>query len=107
MRELISVIFVLGVLAGQFQLISTATKDIGFKSVKKVFVGIYLIVGINFPVFACFTYVFRGNQPVPIVARLLYIYLIGIFLIGVTTFFLDHYKVYKKKKLNRTNKIRS
>jgi hypothetical protein len=104
MSELISVILVLGVLAGQFQLISAATKDKSFKPVKKVFVGIYLIVGINFPVFAYFTYVSRGNQQIPIVARLLYIYLIGIFLIGVTTFFVDHYKVYKKKRQNLTNR---
>jgi hypothetical protein len=104
MKEMISVILVLGILAGQFQIVSTATKDKGFTTVKKIFVGIYLIVGINFPIIAYFIYVLRGNQPVPIVGRLIDFYLIGIFLIGVTTFCLDYYKVYKKKKLNLTSR---
>ncbi len=98
MLEIMSVIFVVGILAGEFQIISLTTKDKEYSKIKTIIIYIYQFIGINIPVLAYALYVIKKNKEIPIITNLILLYLVGLFLIGLTTVIADYYKTYKKRK---------
>lgn len=98
MKEIISIVFVLGILAGEFQIISLSTKEKGYSIKKKILIGIYLLATINLPIVGYVWYLIKNNNEIPILSNLLVIYLCGLWLIGVSTIIMDYYKTIKKKQ---------
>ena len=105
MSELLSIVFFLGFLVGEIQILSLAIKGKGFRVIKNVFVIVYLLIGINIPIIGYLIISVKYNKNIPLLSLLFNFYVYGIILIGISSITYDYYKILKNRKSTKTNKI--
>lgn len=105
MSELLSIVYFIGYLVGQIQILSLTIKGKGFSFLKTVFVIIYLLIGVNIPIIVYLLISIKYQKNIPLLTLLFNFYVFGIILIGLSSIIYDYYNVWKHKKSNKSLNI--
>ncbi len=97
MRELFSFLVFVFIIIGELFIISTLLKEKNFTILKKNFIRVYLLIGLNVPLIIYGFLLFKAKQPIPILSPSMAIYEWGLCLIGFTATCAPVYKFIKNQ----------
>lgn len=98
--DVLWVLYIISFVFGEFTIISATLDGKNYSNLKSLFIGLYLLIGINFPIAVNTLLTIKLNTQIPILSLCMTFYEWGICLIGLTAISYHIYKVIKDDFIN-------